>query len=320
MQVAILGVKAVHIDPIKPVQAQEEQQLLSMVLLSVVINIQLPQEFRRRPMTQRLVMVHTQLGALLVLKWVIILGMAPESDLVLCGAGEGNGLTDDAILNSAKYIANYAKSVGKPCVISISLGSETGPHDGKSYISLGYDQIAEQYGAIICLLLVMRPIALVMQLRHCHSSDAMAVIHTPISSMSSYGLYIYGICDVWNSTSDQLKVQVKVLNSSGTAVYTSDAMSNGTNSASTLSNYFTSVSNGGIEIAGSVIDANNGRYNLNIVPYLGTNKGSYKLAYVITGSAGNVINVFTENNYSQLASSGSISGYTLSKGQNDGTM
>ncbi len=247
-------------------------------------------------------------------------GMAPESDLVLCGAGEGNGLTDDAILNSAKYIANYAKSVGKPCVISISLGSETGPHDGKSYISLGYDQIAEQYGAIILLAAGNEADCTGYATKTLSSSsDAMAVIHTPISSMSSYGLYIYGICDVWNSTSDQLKVQVKVLNSSGTAVYTSDAMSNGTISASTLSNYFTSVSNGGIEIAGSV-DANNGRYNLNIVPYLGTNKGSYKLAYVITGSAGNVINVFTENNYSQLASSGSISGYTLSKGQNDGTM
>ena len=247
-------------------------------------------------------------------------GMAPEVDLVLCGAGEGNGLTDDAILNSAKYIANYAKSVGKPCVISISLGSETGPHDGKSKISLGYDEIAEQYGSVIllaagneadCTGYANKTLA--------SSSDAMAVIHTPISSMSNYGLYIYGICDVWNSTSDQLKVQVKVLNNSGTAVYTSDAMSNGTISASTLSSYFTSVSDGGIEIAGSV-DAENGRYNLNIVPYLGTNKGSYKLAYVITGSAGNVINVFTENNYSQLASSGSISGYTLSKGQSEGTM
>ncbi len=247
-------------------------------------------------------------------------GMAPEVDLVLCGAGEGSGLTDDAILNSAKYIANYAKSVGKPCVISISLGSEVGPHDGKSEISLGYDEIAEQYGSVILLAAgneadrtgyANKTLA--------SSSDAMAVIHTPISSMSNYGLYIYGICDVWNSTSDQLKVQVKVLNSSGTAVYTSEAMSNGTISASTLSSYFTSVSDGGIEIAGSV-DAENGRYNLNIVPYLGTNKGSYKLAYVITGSAGNVINVFTENNYSQLASSGSISGYTLSKGQNEGTM
>lgn len=247
-------------------------------------------------------------------------GMAPEVDLVLCGAGEGDGLTETAILNSAKYIANYAKNVGKPCVISISLGSETGPHDGKSGISIGYDEIAEQYGAVILLAAGNEADCTGYATKTLSSnSDAMAVIHTPISSMSNYGLYIYGVCDVWNSTSDQLKVQVKVLNSSGTAVYTSDAMSNGTISASTLSSYFTSVTDGGIEIAGSV-DANNGRYNLNIVPYLGTNKGSYKLAYVITGSAGNIINVFTENNYSQLASSGSISGYTLSKGQNEGTM
>ena len=40
-------------------------------------------------------------------------GMAPEADLVLAGCG--SSLTDNAIMSSAKYIANYAKNVlGKP--------------------------------------------------------------------------------------------------------------------------------------------------------------------------------------------------------------
>jgi len=87
-------------------------------------------------------------------------GMAPDCDIVLCGLGEAG---DDAtILNCAKYIAEYAKSVGKPCVISISLGGTVGPHDGKSAISMGYDEIAQEYGAIFCLLQVMRPTKLAM--------------------------------------------------------------------------------------------------------------------------------------------------------------
>ena len=55
-------------------------------------------------------------------------GMAPEADLVLCGLGDD--LSDVNLVNSINYIFSYAKSVGKPAVINISLGDHYGPHDG----------------------------------------------------------------------------------------------------------------------------------------------------------------------------------------------
>lgn len=55
-------------------------------------------------------------------------GMAPKADLVLCGLG--GELTDANISACIKNISDYADQVGKPCVISISLGSQAGPHDG----------------------------------------------------------------------------------------------------------------------------------------------------------------------------------------------
>ena len=55
-------------------------------------------------------------------------GMAPGTDLVLCDLGEE--LTDANIATCIQNIANYANSVGKPYVISISLGGHGGPHDG----------------------------------------------------------------------------------------------------------------------------------------------------------------------------------------------
>ena len=55
-------------------------------------------------------------------------GMAPGVDLVLCGLGEE--LTDVNIAACIKGISDYADEVGKPCIISISLGSHEGPHDG----------------------------------------------------------------------------------------------------------------------------------------------------------------------------------------------
>lgn len=55
-------------------------------------------------------------------------GMAPGTDLVLCDLGEE--LTDANIAACIMNISNYADQVGKPCVISLSLGGHYGPHDG----------------------------------------------------------------------------------------------------------------------------------------------------------------------------------------------
>lgn len=66
-------------------------------------------------------------------------GMAPKADLVLCGLGDET--TNANIAMCIQRISQYADQVGKPCVISISLGSMAGPHDGTGYLS----EVCEQY-------------------------------------------------------------------------------------------------------------------------------------------------------------------------------
>lgn len=41
-----------------------------------------------------------------------------------------------AVLDGVKYIFDYAKSVNKPCVVNLSLGSHLGPRDGSSTFDL----------------------------------------------------------------------------------------------------------------------------------------------------------------------------------------
>ena len=65
-------------------------------------------------------------------------GIAPEADLVLCGL---SSLYTTAIGNAIKAICDYADEVGKPCVISLSLGSQNGPHDGSGSVG----NIVKQY-------------------------------------------------------------------------------------------------------------------------------------------------------------------------------
>lgn len=65
-------------------------------------------------------------------------GLATEAELVMVAiddVGPDNVCISDAI----QYIFDYADQVGKPCVINLSLGSHSGPHDGTS----PFDQIAD---------------------------------------------------------------------------------------------------------------------------------------------------------------------------------
>ena len=77
-------------------------------------------------------------------------GMAPNADLVLCDLGSSGGSTNLNIAAAVQKIFDYAEEEGKPCVINISLGSQTGGRDGSD----GFAQVIAAYrnqpGRIIC--------------------------------------------------------------------------------------------------------------------------------------------------------------------------
>lgn len=246
-------------------------------------------------------------------------GMAPDCDLVLCGLGDN--LSQTAIVNSAKYIANYAKTQGKPCVISISLGSNTGPHDGSSYICRAYDQVATQYGAVILLSSGNEADATGYANRTLSSeSDAFVIMHETSSGGANVGGSAYygtAVMDIWGRTNDQLKLKVLVVNrNTGTILYTSDEITSST-TLNNFSSYFNSSSS--VEISFS---SSNNRKNIFIYPHMsGAKLSNYRLAYMVTSAAGNTIDAWCDGGKaSRIASSGNISGYTLTKGQADGTM
>ena len=63
-------------------------------------------------------------------------GMAPGADIVLCSSRTLNaGASEVELANCLKYIFSYADSVGKPCVVSMSMSANSGPHDGRDYFS-----------------------------------------------------------------------------------------------------------------------------------------------------------------------------------------
>lgn len=63
-------------------------------------------------------------------------GMAPKADIYMIPSN----LTEDEVLQALRYLADYSKETGEPCVVNMSFGSQLGPHDG----STEFDQTASQ--------------------------------------------------------------------------------------------------------------------------------------------------------------------------------
>ena len=69
-------------------------------------------------------------------------GMAPGADIVLCSVRNLQLIVDEVkVINAIKYIYSYADSVGKPCVISLSISTNQGSHDGLDRISQAVNQL-----------------------------------------------------------------------------------------------------------------------------------------------------------------------------------
>ena len=74
-------------------------------------------------------------------------GVAPESRVVLVSYRMNQVST--SLANAVEYIFNYADEVGRPAVVNMSLGQQTGPHDGTSTLDKVLDEL-QGAGKIIC--------------------------------------------------------------------------------------------------------------------------------------------------------------------------
>ena len=139
-------------------------------------------------------------------------GIAGDADIVLVSY-----LSDDTdIANGIKYIYDYATSVGKPCVINLSLGSYMGPHDGTS----SFDSLTDEMQGKGRLLVGAAG----------NEGQKYAHISKTFSSTDSICKAIFQFkdnfaCDVWGEEGKNFKVQLCLYDALMNVVYTSPAYS-----------------------------------------------------------------------------------------------
>ena len=171
-------------------------------------------------------------------------GMAPGTDLVLCDLGEE--LTDANISACIKNISDYADQVGKPCVISLSLGGHFGPHDGTGDMA----DVCAQYTGAGKIILFASGNEGEDGIYHYKNASASAPAMTVLSSQtrSSYNMD-YGVALSYARTPNvELAVRYYVVNTSrNTILWTSNEI--------TTDDYFVD-NEGNIELYGAEISVN----------------------------------------------------------------
>ena len=76
-------------------------------------------------------------------------GIAQEADIVMVTADSYGTVTSTSIPDGVKYCLDYASSIGKPCVVNVSMGSAVGPRDGSSTESVIINGLVGR-GRIVC--------------------------------------------------------------------------------------------------------------------------------------------------------------------------
>lgn len=211
-------------------------------------------------------------------------GVAPDADLALA-VGE---LYDSNILTGVQRIADYAKSLGKPVAINLSLGANIGPHDGTDEFTSALNDIGKD--AIICISSGNEG-DLDMSIEKTFTEDD-TVLKSFLEPSKAYGASsISGILDVWASDNRPFEISIigyriadgnenpyAVVSSAGTRT-----ISSGTGLSSGIATLVTSV------------DANSGRYYARLSPSSYTPltmMSSYRFELKITGQPGQKINVY----------------------------
>lgn len=187
----------------------------------------------------------TAAGSEITVNGVTYGGMAPEADLVLVGLG--NYMYNTNIANAIQKICDYADSQNEPAVISISLGSHNGPHDGTGSLASVYSQYGGSHSNHIIVNAAGNEAGYGNYYGYVYSGGE-ATSSKPFSTVingyasNSQNQQYYGY-DIFYARTAGRKVACKlhvVNTSTNQVVWTSSAITSSTTSVSGITTYFSS--------------------------------------------------------------------------------
>lgn len=223
-------------------------------------------------------------------------GVAPDADIVLVSFKND----DMCIAEGVKYIFDYAESVGKPCVVNISIGSHEGPHDGTSAVDRLFDAITGPGRIIVGAAGNEGDYKM-----HAYKklTDTDLELKTMIGYTDPDATEKSSALDIWGSAGTKLTAQVVVVNTmTGKIMSRLDAISS--DNAESLSLRFPTTSYvSGTATLASITDPDNNRPNIQIETSITAIPSNRKLGVIVTGEAGSEIHIWN-NTYGDFLNAG----------------
>lgn len=239
-------------------------------------------------------------------------GIASEAEIV----ATVSTLTEVGLLAGVEDIIDYAKEVGKPAVINISVGSYTGPHDGSSLFSQYLDMCAED--AIIVLSSGNegnKRNTLFFDFTQQRNSVEFRLGNT---AWDEY--HMYGMTDIWSGTASPVSITLGLYDSNEKQILRWLApftLAHGEVLTYTWDGDASAAANLPFEgelMAEGGIDPENGRYRVALgydfnspEPSTSGPWARYELAVKVTGNPGEDVEVYADGTYTRLVA---VSGHT----------
>lgn len=223
-------------------------------------------------------------------------GVAPDADIVFVSMGD----EVSKVVDGVKYIFDYAKSVGKPCVVNLSLGQHNGPHDGTSETDQMFDQLVGPGYIIVGAAGNEGEDNLHVGKTLESADDAFQFItNNPYSS-------VLGI-DLWGSKDSHMAFKAVLVNvRSGAIMAESDTISTDNDVEEKTITLKTGSTSCTVYYSCGIDD--NGKPEALLMTY-GTGSNTYKLGFVVTGEEGSTFHAWHVAQYDSFAST-SLKGWT----------
>lgn len=226
-------------------------------------------------------------------------GVAPKADIAAC-AGT---LEDTNILLAATKVSEYAKSVGKPAVMNVSLGINIGPHDGSEYALRYLAEVGKDI--IICMSAGNEGSDKVSLYKEFTASDTQLL--TAVSTTAA----ATGVVDIWGEDDSPLSLTLAAIETStGTIKYQYKVDTNTDGVFKYLTgNYYTATGylhdsefdkyfgDKGAFVFCSEVSENNNRYHIRgtIQTQKGESANGVATAIIIEGAAGTKAYAYTNS-------------------------
>jgi len=253
-------------------------------------------------------------------------GVAYEADIAAaCG-----DLMDLIIAYGVDYILQYAEYEKKPCVINLSLGSNSGAHDGKGVINQFFDLMAKECNAIICVSAGNEGDMKIALNKTFTSTDTelktfIAGLDTDFGGETGTAYARYGNTLIYSDNDKPFEMQAVVFNkkrgavakrfsltpteeNKGSGKYIVSSSDYAQEANDIIDNTFGRYFNGYIGI-GWDIDQDNNRFYA-IIDYMAINNtltnadGNYEIGFIVKGSEGQRIYSYCDGQYSSLSNAG----------------